>query len=290
MSVLLATGDMWPEGEPGAQVLIDALAARGVVARHAVWTDPAVDWAAADLIAVRCTWDYILRPQEFLAWSESLPADRLLNGADVFRWNHHKGYLAELGDDGVAVVPTLVAEDADGARRALASLEAAFGVPGGVVKPAVGAGGIGLVVAKDAHAEIPEPKAGGGGWVVQPLVESISTRGEESIFVIGGAATCQVSKLPTADEVRVHEEYGGASRAVALDPELAAHAHDAWAWLGERIGRPIDYLRVDLLHHDGRWVISELEAIEPGLYLDIVPSNAEPFADLVISRLRGQGR
>jgi hypothetical protein len=36
---------------------------------------------------------------------------------------------------------------------------------------------------------------------------------------------------------------------------------------------------------DGHLHVSELELIEPGLYLDVLPANAEPFADLVVSRL-----
>ena len=36
---------------------------------------------------------------------------------------------------------------------------------------------------------------------------------------------------------------------------------------------------------DGTLAVSELEITEPGLYLDVLPSNAEPFADLVVARL-----
>ncbi len=35
----------------------------------------------------------------------------------------------------------------------------------------------------------------------------------------------------------------------------------------------------------GRVGLSELEVTEPGLYLDVLPANAEPFADLVAARL-----
>ena len=55
--------------------------------------------------------------------------------------------------------------------------------------------------------------------------------------------------------------------------------------MGQRFGRPLDYLRVDLLRWEDAWVVSELELIEPGLYLDVSPANAGPFADLVQSRL-----
>jgi len=35
--------------------------------------------------------------------------------------------------------------------------------------------------------------------------------------------------------------------------------------------------------------VSELELIEPGLYLDVSPANAEPFADLLAARAAGRG-
>ena len=37
---------------------------------------------------------------------------------------------------------------------------------------------------------------------------------------------------------------------------------------------------------EGAWCVGELEAIEPGLYLDVLPATAEPFADLVVDRLK----
>ena len=59
-------------------------------------------------------------------------------------------------------------------------------------------------------------------------------------------------------------------------------AYDA---MTARFGRPMDYLRVDLLQWEGDWVVSELELIEPGLYLDVSAANAAPFADLLQARL-----
>ena len=55
----------------------------------------------------------------------------------------------------------------------------------------------------------------------------------------------------------------------------------AWSYVGRRVV----YLRVDLLQWDGDWVVSELELIEPGLYLDVSPANAGPYADLLSARL-----
>ena len=35
----------------------------------------------------------------------------------------------------------------------------------------------------------------------------------------------------------------------------------------------------------GQLVVSELELVEPGLYLDVDDRNAEPFADMVLTHL-----
>ena len=283
MTVLLATSGDLPQGEPGAEVLDAALAERGIDASWARWDDPGVDWAAADLVAVRSTWDYVTRYDEFLAWSASLDPAKLLNGADVFAWNHDKSYLADLGD--LPAVPTLLADD----RAGLADAVAHFGTA--VVKPRVGAGGAGLIVVTDpddprlgqvvrSHPDYPEV---GGPWVVQPLVESIRTHGEVSVYVLDGRLTQRFDKQPGADDVRVNEEFGGTVRAVEVGEvgDLAMTAYDAMA---ERFGRPMDYLRVDLLRWGGEWVVSELELIEPGLYLDVSPGNAAPYADLLARR------
>ena len=144
--VLLVTSSNWPAGEPGAPALDAALAARGIDSRWVVWDDPAVDWSAADLVAVRSTWDYIERHEEFVAWARRIDGGtRLLNGAEVFAWNVDKAYLAGLGDG-----PGRGA-DPDGRHRARArpTVAATLLYDAAVVKPRVGAGGAGVLVVDD---------------------------------------------------------------------------------------------------------------------------------------------
>jgi glutathione synthase/RimK-type ligase-like ATP-grasp enzyme len=284
--VLLVTSSGWPDGEPGAPALDRALAARGIASRWVVWDDPAVDWADARLVAVRSTWDYTGRYAEFVAWARDVEAQTpLLNGADVFAWNVDKSYLSTLGD--VPAVPTVTADDVPALQTAVASFGRA------VVKPRIGAGGAGVIVVDDPA----DPRLGTeiddlpgisarGPWVVQPLVESVRTEGETSVFVLGGQAVSQVDKLPAGDEIRVHEHFGGSSRPVPLRDEAAELAFAAFAAAAGRLGRNLDYGRADMMRlADGTLAISELELVEPGLYLDVIPANAEPFADVVRSRL-----
>ncbi|WP_460800248.1 ATP-grasp domain-containing protein [Nocardioides pacificus] len=280
-TVLLVTFPLLPDGEPAGELLVTAFAARGVEAQWVCWDDAGVDWAGADVVAVRSTWDYHRRLPEFLAWAAAVDEQTtLLNGADVFTWNADKAYLAELAD-AVPVVPTATLDDAD-LRPGLQAAIDAYGAV--VVKARTGAGGVGVVVAESTDDE---RLAGlsAGPWVVQPLVESVRTTGESSVFVLDGRAVSQVDKLHAGEEIRVHGAYGGSSRPVALDPVLAVAAERALAVAARRLGRPLTYGRVDLMSYGGESVVSELELIEPGLYLDIVPANADAFADLVTSLL-----
>jgi glutathione synthase/RimK-type ligase-like ATP-grasp enzyme len=286
--VLLVTSSDWPVGEPGAPALDAALADRGLDSRWVRWDDPAVDWAAADLVAVRSAWDYTARAGDFVAWARTVEATTpLLNGADVFAWNVDKVYLAAL--DGVPVVPTRSAVDVAALRRGVAE----FGTA--VVKPRVGAGGAGVLVVDDPGdprlgatmpAEFPELRDATGPWVVQPLVASVRTEGETSVFVLDGRAVAQFDKLPGGEEIRVHEHFGGTTAHVPLRPEAAGLAQRAMACAGELLGRPLDYGRVDMMRlADGTLAVGELEVTEPGLYLDVLPGNALPFVDLLLARL-----
>ncbi|WP_166137012.1 ATP-grasp domain-containing protein [Nocardioides ochotonae] len=282
--VLLATFALMPDGEPGGDLLVDALAERGVRAAWACWDDPDVDWAGARLVAVRSTWDYHRRAPEFLAWARRTSvATPLLNGPEVFAWNADKAYLTELADL-VPAVPTELLDDA----TLVAGLGAALERWGSVViKPRTGAGGVGVVVAESLADERLEGLTA-APWVVQPLVESVRTSGEVSVFVLGGGAVSQVDKSTAGTaggEIRVHELYGGRSRAVPLGEEQAVVAEDAVRAAAGLTGADLTYARVDLMQWQGRWVLSELELIEPGLYFDVEPATATRFADLVARQL-----
>ena len=282
--ILLATFQLLPDGEAGGDALVSALADRGIDAAWVRWDDPEVDWAAADLVAVRSTWDYYRRTPEFLAWTRAVP--RLLNGPDVMAWNADKAYLRDLAAAGLPTVPTELLDDA----TLVAGLTAATERWGTVVvKPRTGAGGVGVCVVSSSSDERLEGLVA-GPWVLQPLVESVRTTGETSVFVFGGDVASRVQKVPSGGDIRVNELYGGSSRADVLTPEHEALARAAVEAAVERHGRPIDYARVDMLTYDDRLVVSELELIEPGLYLDVVPANAAAFADMVATRLtRPQG-
>lgn len=278
--VLLVTCSEWPEGEPGGKLLVEELARRGIAARWVCWDDPSVVWRAARLVAVRSTWDYDQRRDDFLAWARSV-GPRLMNGAEVFAWNSDKAYLVHLNETDLPVVPTVAVDEVDQLAAAVSAVAPA------VVKPRVGAGGRGVVVLEEASgaAELESTRATDGPCVVQPLVPSVRTEGETSVFVLGGDVVSQVRKLPGAGEIRVHEEYGGSTVAEPVSSEAAQLATDTVRVAEELVGAQLPYARVDLMRlpaeYGGALAVTELEVTEPGLYLDVVPANAECFAAVV---------
>jgi glutathione synthase/RimK-type ligase-like ATP-grasp enzyme len=287
--VLLATWLDMPDGEEwaGTNYLLPALSERGLDARWEVWDDPDVDWSAG-LVAVRSTWDYEWRREEFLEWARSLPW--MLNSAAVFAWNTDKSYLPQLAVSGVPVVPTVVVDGEGALAAAVAKVSTVReGQPQAVVKPTVGAGGRGLVVfdgTDGGPSGLDESGLGPGPWVVQPLVESVRTEGETSVFVLDGRVVSLAQKVPAAGEIRVHEQYGGTTVAAPLTDEAADLARRTVEAAGSLLGERLDYARVDLMRlADGTLAVSELEVTEPGLYLEVLPGNAGHFADLVSSRL-----
>ena len=281
--VLLVTCAEWPQGEPLGHLVVEELAARGLSSSWAAWDDPEADWADARLVAVRATWDYERRREQFLAWAREVEGrTRLVNTARVLEWNTDKIYLLALQEAGLPVVPTLAADEEGELPSAIAAFETA------VVKPRVGAGGRGVVVfdgEPGGPEGLDESQLGEGPWIVQPLVESVRSEGESSVFVLGGEVVSQVQKLPDGDEIRVHEQYGGRSEAVEVTQEARAQALRTVAVAEEVLGTALPYARVDLMRMpDGSLTLSELEVAEPGLYLDLVPQNAAAFAD-VLARL-----
>lgn len=283
--VLLVTCSALPDGEPGGDLLLRELSVRGVDAAWAVWDDPGVDWAEARMVWVRSVWDYERRRDELLDWARRVGAvTTLVNTAAVVEWNTDKAYLLDLQEVGLPVVPTVTVDSELELAPAVAEVAPA------VVKPRVGAGGRGVVVfdlEPGGPDGIDESRLVPGPWVVQPLVESVRTAGETSVFVLGGEPVSQVRKLPAGEEIRVNEEYGGRTEVVPLDEEAAGLATRAVTTAEGLLSTALPYARVDMVRAaGGELVVSELELVEPGLYLDVVPANADAFADLVAGLLR----
>src|SRR6266705_6638294 len=137
--VAFATYREAPELAEDDRLAAEELRRRGVDVEPAVWDLPGVDWARFDLVVIRSTWDYHLRPARYEAWVLGFlpPPGRLWNPASVVLATFDKRYLIDLAGRGVDVVPTAYVPAGDG--PALRAIVEGQGWDEVVIKPAVSA-------------------------------------------------------------------------------------------------------------------------------------------------------
>jgi len=277
--------------DPDWPLLADSLAALGVTAGLRSWDDPTVDWGSFELVVIRSTWDYTERPVDYLAWARRV-ADRttLANPFEVVEWNIDKSYLADLGREGIPVLPTEWVGPAD-----------EWEPPPGefVVKPAISAGAIDTARYGPQHhalavAHIQRLQSQQRTAMVQPYASSVDERGELAMIFVGGAFSHAVRKtaLLTLGEGAIV----GMWERTVLSPgsptgrerEVAA---GVVAGLRRRFGEDLLFCRVDLVDGPaGDPVVLEVELIEPSLFLSEVPRTADRFAAEIVRALTGRSR
>jgi len=287
-AVLLATCRELADLDGEGRAVLAALDDLGVEARPAVWDDEGVDWAAAGLVVVRSTWDYVPRRADFLAWGERVAAvTTLANPPALLRWSTDKAYLQDLRAAGLPVVPSAHLAPGDGEDHPFADREH-------VVKPAVSAGSketlrLGPGEAERSRAHVRAVHASGRAALVQPYVEGVDVHGETAVVLVEGEVLHAVRKgpllRPSGDPVEglfAREEITAREPSEA-ELDVARRTLDV---VRARTGgaAPL-YARVDLLPSSDGPLLLELEMAEPSLFLDVAPGAPEAFAAAVAARL-----
>ena len=291
-TVLFATAEgIWDE-DVDAVPLTEGCTDAGLDARPAVWDDPSVDWAAADLVLVRSTWDYVARLDEFLSWAERVAAvTRLANSPAVLRWNTDKRYLGDLDRAGVPVVPTGYLLPEDRPDDLAAAVAAMAGDDHYVVKPTVSAGSkdTARYRAEDlehAVAHAADLLDAGRPVMVQPYLDTVDAVGEAGLVLLDGVLSHAFTKGPLltvgagmVEGLFAPEEI---TPRVATDAERSV-ATAAATFLRDRFGDELPrYARVDMLTDAaGAPRILELELTEPSMFLWTDPSSPARVAAAV---------
>ena len=275
-TVLLAVDDSTAELTADDSVLAEAMLGRGLRPRAHRWGDPV---RFGDVVVIRSTWDYVERPAAFTAWLDHLDARQAIvhNPTSLLRWNAHKGYLVDLADRGLPVVPTALV--GRGASIRLDELTEQRGWDDVVIKPAVGgtarltehAAAIGADAA-EAHLRrlVADEDA-----VVQPYMSTITSSGEISVVVIAGEPLVAVAKHARQGEWRVQSDFGGSTALTELTGELRTISRR----MAGAVQPTPSYARVDLVRQpDGPLLVLELELVEPELFFRLGPTGAEHLA------------
>lgn len=261
-----------------------------------MWTDPSVDWADAGLCIVLTVTDYAKDTEAFFAWADSVP--RLLNEAQILRWNSDKHYLIELEERGMPTIKTAWLEP----ERKLSKHQVHTRMPAGgdfVVKSALSSnrhttGRYTAVDARSRSAAIEHAMnilATGNAALVQRYVQSVDTRGEISLIFFNGLLSHSVEKEAV---LQTEADPGSRPRSRAFSHEpTAAERHlgeDVRFALHEAIkeltGRDhlLVYCRIDMVHNQGRIEVLEVNLMDVNLYLSEVEGALDAFADALAVR------
>lgn len=264
--------------------LRDALAQAGLRATATPWTahvEDAKGLRDAALVMPLLAWGYHADHARWLraceTWTRAgVP---IANPPSVLAWNSDKRYLARLAEAGIATPPTTWTDAVTQAQ-----VDAVFDASGAsqvIVKPTVSGGAWKTLRLRRGDALTDAPT---GAAMVQPYLPTIETEGETSLLFFGGRLSHVVNKRPIEGEFRVQVQFGG--RYTVRDappPGALALAERVLAEVDE----PLLYARVDMVPDaEGRWMLMELELIEPDLYLGIDPRAGAGFVDAVAAWLK----
>jgi glutathione synthase/RimK-type ligase-like ATP-grasp enzyme len=284
LAIALATSAAHAALTDDDRALIPALAARGHTAEPVVWNDPTAAWERFGAVVLRSTWDYHLAPAAFLAWIDLLTARgvRLVNPADVVRWNVDKRYLLELERRGAAVVPTAHVTAGD---ATLAAVAGRAGWRDVVAKPAISATAhrtwrAAAPFTTEDEARFRDIATAWGGALVQPFVPEIATAGEWSLVYFASRLSHAVLKRAKGGDFRVQSDFGGSWAAAAPPPAVVAAAEAVLAAL-PFAPASCAYARVDGVVQDGAFRLMELELVEPALFLGAAAGAVDRFADAI---------
>jgi len=256
-----------PEPDPDEEIQLQSVRDAGAEVELIAWDDPTIDLASFDVIVLRSCWDYPWREHEFRDWLQIADREtRVVNPVEVVSWNLHKGYLLDLQQAGVSVVPTRLLE-AGCTEECLCKILDEQAWDQYVIKPAISAGSwlTSLFGVNDLPAarQFVQQHGQDRDLLVQPYIRSVESDGERANVYLGGRFSHSVTKLR---RFRGEDEQVGAAQEVLPEDIL----------IGEQALRcspgPVLYGRVDTVRDvDGNSMVSELELIEPTLFLQQYP-------------------
>jgi len=280
------------------------------------WRDKTLDVKALGAYGViTFLWcnNYHLHPVEFPEFIKSkllpaqqlYPAMRVVNDSSIILWNIDKAlYLGELQEAGFLVPRTELVKELDSfsAVEILAehvSVLARRVTSGPVVlKPSISGSSKQTHLIKDPSSPnaadmnfLAGVMASGidGRLIVQEYEPAISN-GEYSLVFTAGKHTHTMIKTPAESEFRCQAEFGGGIDELGMDkvPKQAKEtAKDIMKFLASK-GGALTYCRIDgVIRDSGEFVLMEVEAIEPHLWLET--SNDPGIRDALYTALLSPG-
>jgi len=254
------------------------------------WKTAGIDWNQYDAAYICTPWDYPDDPESFLALLESIDESSaiLVNDIALVRWTIPKTYLRDLESRGAAIVHSIWYQEFN--PEALPGFFEAHQSDRIIVKPVVSTNAhntflLDRPVPADVVTDL-EKTFAARPFVVQPFMENVQAEGEYSLFFFSSEFSHAILKRPKEEDFRVQEEHGAHIASAEPDRALLETAADLL-----RLVDPMPvYARCDFIRGpDNRFLLMELEVIEPSLYLRMDSESPRRFArafDAYVARSR----
>ena len=263
------------------QLLKSALENQGLTVDITYWNNPSYDWSKTRSLVFRTIWDYFERFDEFLLWLEEVRHQtQLINSYDLVKWNIDKHYLKELSEKGIKIVPTYFAQK--NSQRNLAEIIELQQWNDVVIKPAISASAYKtfkiLEETVNSNEKLFKDLLNQRDMLVQPFINTIEKFGEASLMVIDGKFTHAILKKAKPGDFRVQDDFGGTVHDYVPTKKEIEFAEMV---IEKCKAKPL-YGRVDIIWDNEKNVyLSELEIIEPELWLRNYPKSAQSIAEAV---------
>ena len=263
------------------QLLKAALENQGLTVDITYWNNPSYDWSKTRSLIFRTIWDYFERFDEFLLWLEEVRhKTQLINSYELVKWNIDKHYLKELSEKGIQIVPTYFAKK--NSQINLVEIIESQQWNDVVIKPAISASAYKtfkiLEETVNSNEKLFKDLLNQRDMLVQPFINTIEKFGEASLMVIDGKFTHAILKKAKPGDFRVQDDFGGTVHDYVPTKKEIEFAEMV---IEKCKAKPL-YGRVDIMWDNEKNVyLSELEIIEPELWLRNYPKSAESIAEAV---------
>ena len=249
-------------------LLIDYLERKGLTVEKTVWNNPEVVWESYDVLLVKSPWDYFNLIDEFYAWLAKMEDKNIkfLNPIATLKWNADKHYLKDIEDSGLTIAPCIFL--GKGKKVNLNDYFHSLNTTKLIVKPAVSGGSKNTFkVVADNVEEINqqlESLLAVEDFIVQPFLSEIEENGEWSFLFFGGKFSHALVKKAKAGDFRVQHVFGG-----TIHPQQPPkHLIETAQAYVDHFAKSCLYARVDGVIVGERFLLMELELIEPYLFLE----------------------
>ena len=263
------------------ELLKSAFESQGLKVDITYWDNPSYEWQQTKSVLFRTVWDYFERFDEFWDWLEQVKTKtRLINSYELIKWNIDKHYLKDLSSWGIETVPTYFADK--GCNMKLHEIAKRNQWNDLVIKPAISASAFKTykILANEiqANEKLFNSLVQERNMLVQPYFETITQLGEASLMVFDGKFTHAILKKAQPGDFRVQDDFGGTVHNYIPTKAEINFAEKVFETCKTK---PV-YGRVDIVwDNDKNFYLSELEIIEPELWIRNYPKCAERIAEAV---------